>query len=88
VNRGFVLATTLTPVFEHDAKYLLYMNIASCYIKAPIEKGYGDKGYFGQPNRIFMHLNGIKNGIMRKDTTSAKLHQIEKETSSYQRRAP
>jgi hypothetical protein len=64
------------------------MTIASCYTEAPIEKGYGDKAYFGQPKRVFMHLNGIKDGIMKKDTTSATLHEIEKETSRYQKRAP
>lgn len=84
----FFFIKTLTPVSEHDSKHLLYITIASCYTKAPIEKGYGDKVYFGQPNRAFMHLNGIKDGIMRKDTTSAKLNEIEKETSRYQRRAP
>ena len=29
------------------------------------------------PNRAFLHMNGINDGIMRKDTTTAKLTQIE-----------
>ncbi|MBU0734570.1 MAG: IS5 family transposase [Proteobacteria bacterium] len=77
VNSGFILATTLTPASIHDTNYLPYLTIASCHTKDPIEKVYADKAYFGQPNRSFLHLNGIKDGIMRKDTTTAKLTEIE-----------
>jgi len=77
VNSGFILATTLTPASEHDSKYLPYLTIASCHTKDPIEKVYGDKGYYGHPNRAFLHMNGIKDGIMRKDTTTAKLTELE-----------
>ncbi len=77
VNSGFILAATLTPASIHDTNYLPYLTIASCHTKDPIEKVYADKGYFGQPNRSFLHLNGIKDGIMRKDTTTAKLTEME-----------
>ena len=77
VNSGFILATTLTPASEHDSKYLPYLTIASCHTQKPIEKVYGDKGYYGVPNRTFLHMNGIKDGIMRKDTTTAKLTELE-----------
>jgi len=77
VNSGFILAATLTPASIHDTNYLPYLTIASCHTKDPIEKVYADKGYFGQPNRSFLHLNGIKDGIMRKDTKTAKLTEIE-----------
>ncbi|UCF82796.1 MAG: transposase [Desulfobacteraceae bacterium] len=77
VNSGFVFVTTLTPASDHDSKYLPYLAIAICHTKDPIEKVYGDKGYFGQPNRAFLYLNGIQDGIIRKDTTTAKLTQIE-----------
>jgi len=77
VNSGFVLATTLTPASEHDSKYLPYLTIASCHTEEPIEKVYGDKGYYGEPNRTFLHINGIQDGIMRKDTTTAKLTEVE-----------
>ena len=77
VNSGFILATTLTPASIHDTNYLPYLTIASCHTKDPIEKVYADKAYFGRPNRTFLHLNGIKDGIMRKDTTTAKLTEIE-----------
>ena len=77
VQSGFILATTLTPASEHDSKYLPYLTIASCHTKDPIKKVYGDKGYYGHPNRAFLHMNGIKDGIMRKDTTTAKLTELE-----------
>ena len=77
VQRGFVLATTLTPASEHDSKYLPYLTIVSCHAKDPIKKVYGDKGYYGYPNRAFLHMDGIKDGIMRKDTTTAKLTELE-----------
>lgn len=77
VNSGFILATTLTPSSVHDTNYLPYLTIASCHTKDPIEKVYADKGYFGRPNRTFLHLNGIKDGIMRKDTKTAKLTEVE-----------
>jgi len=40
---------------------------------------YADKGYFGAPNRTFLSLNRIEDRIMRKDTTTAKLTQREKD---------
>jgi len=79
VHSGFILATTLTPASEHDSKYLPYLTIASCHTNDPIETVYGDKGYYGHPNRAFLHLNGIRDGIMRKDTTTAKLTELERE---------
>lgn len=77
VKNGLILATTLTPASEHDSKYLPYLALASCHTEEPIEKIYADKGYFGEPNRSFMNLNKIKDGIMRKDTKTAKLTKIE-----------
>ena len=78
VNSGYILATTLTPAsVQHDTNYLPYLTKASCHTKDPIEKVYAAKGYFGQPNRYFLHLNGIKDGIMLKHTTTAKLTEIE-----------
>ena len=77
VNSGFVLATTLTPSSEHDSKYLPYLTLASCHTEEPINKVYADKGYYGEPNRSFLSLNEIRDGIMRKDTKSAKLTEYE-----------
>jgi len=79
VDNGFVLGVTVTPASEHDSKYLPYLALASCHTEEPIKKVYGDRGYFGEPNRSFLHLNGIADGIMRKDTRSAKLTKFEVE---------
>lgn len=79
VDNGFILATTMTPASVHDTNYLPYLAIASCHTKGPIKKVYADKGYYGEPNRSFLNLNDIEDGIMRKDTTTAKLTDIEKE---------
>ncbi len=38
-----------------------------------------DKGYHGQVNREFLHINGIADGIMRKDERNAKLTELEVE---------
>jgi IS5 family transposase len=42
-----------------------------------IQTTYADKGYAGAPNRDFLALNNIKDGIMRKDNINAKLTEPE-----------
>ena len=42
-----------------------------------IENGFGDKGYDGLPNREFLAMNNINDGIMRKDHVNAKLTDLE-----------
>jgi transposase, IS5 family len=79
VKNGFILATTMTPASIHDTNYLPYLTLASCHTKDPIKKVYADKGYYGEPNRSFLHLNEIEDGIMRKDTKTAKITEIEVE---------
>ena len=78
-KKGFVLATKMTPSSVHDSKYLPYLTVASCHTKEPIKKVYADKGYFGEPNRAFLSLNKIRDRVMRKDTTTAKLTEFETE---------
>jgi IS5 family transposase len=77
VKNGFILATTMTPASIHDTNYLPFLTLASCHTKDPIKKIYADKGYYGEPNRSFLHLNDIEDGIMRKDTKGAKITEIE-----------
>ena len=77
IENGFILATTLSPASIHDTNYLPYLTVASCHTKKPIKKVYADKGYFGEPNRSFLCLNEIEDGIMRKDTRTAKLTEYE-----------
>jgi IS5 family transposase len=79
-NHGFVLATTMTPASVNDTNYLPYCTVYSRHTQQPIEKVYADKGYAGAPNRQFLAENEIADGIMRKDTTTAKLtlYEIER----------
>jgi len=77
VNHGFILTTTLTPASVNDTNYLPYCTVYSRHTKQPIEKVFADKGYAGKPNREFLALNNIEDGIMRKDTQTAKLTEYE-----------
>ena len=77
VNHGFILATTMTPASVNDTNYLPYCTIYSRHTQQPIDKVYADKGYAGQPNRDFLALNKIADGVMRKNTTTAKLTKLE-----------
>lgn len=76
---GFVLATELSPASVSDSIYLPCCVAASCHTNEPIKKVYADKGYHGKPNREFLHMNNIEDGIMRKDSKTAKLTEYEKE---------
>ena len=79
-NNGFILATTMTPASVNDTNLLSYCTVFSRHTKQPIKKVYADKGYAGLPNRLFLANNTIADGIMRKDSTTAKLteHEIER----------
>ena len=77
VNNGFILATTMTPASVNDTNYLPYCTVYSRHTQQPIEKVYADKGYAGAPNRQFLAENEIADGIMRKNTTTAKLTDFE-----------
>ena len=79
VNHGFVLSTALTPASVSDTSYLPYCSLFSKHTKQPIKKVYADKGYAGKPNRTFLSINEISDGIMRKNSTTAKLTPAEKE---------
>ena len=79
-ENGLVLATELTPASHHDSPYLPLCAVTPRrdHTEEPIKIIYADKGYYGEPNRSFLNLNQIKDGIMRKDTTTAKLTDYEK----------
>jgi len=74
---GFILSVNLSPASHHDSKYFPYAICYSMHTSDPIEKAYGDKGYTGLPNREFLALNNIEDGIMRKDNINAKLTNFE-----------
>jgi IS5 family transposase len=79
IKQGFVLATEMTPASHHDSPYLPLCVAGSCHTKEPIKKVYADKGYFGKPNREFLALNKIADGIMRKATIGTELTEYETE---------
>lgn len=74
---GFILSTTLSPASHNDSIYLPYAVTYSMHTKDKIKIAYADKGYPGTPNRNFLALNKIKDGIMRKDTVNTKLTDFE-----------
>jgi IS5 family transposase len=79
INHGFILATTLTPASVNDTNYLPYCTVFSRHTDQPIKTIYADKGYAGKPNRDFLSQNEIADGIMRKNSSTAKLTEYEKE---------
>lgn len=64
IKQGFVLSTVMSAASHHDSPYLPLCVAGSCHTKEPIKKVYADKGYFGKPNRDFLALNKIADGIM------------------------
>ena len=76
-NHGFVFAAKTMHASVNDTNHLHYCTVYSMHTKQPIEKVYADKGYAGKPNRQFLADNEIADGIMRKNTTTAKLADFE-----------
>ena len=74
---GFILSTNLSPASHSDSIYLPYAVTYSMHTKDKIQIAYADKGYPGAPNRKFLALNKIRDGIMRKDNVNAKLTDFE-----------
>jgi IS5 family transposase len=72
-NHGFILATTMTPASVNDTNYLAYCTLFSRHTWKPIKKVFADTGYARAPNQNFLAFNKIADGIMRKDSTTAKL---------------
>ena len=76
-ENGFILSTTLSPASHNDSIYFPRAVIFSAHTEDRIKIAYADKGYPGAPNREFLALNKIKDGIMRKDTKNTKLTDFE-----------
>jgi len=74
---GFVFTTVLSPASVNDTNYLVYCTIYSRHTKHPLVMVYADKGYAGEPNRTFLSMNNFQDGIMRKNSTTAKLTEYE-----------
>jgi IS5 family transposase len=77
IDNGFILSTVLSPSSHNDSTYLPYAVSYSMHTPEKIEKVFADKGYTGRPNREFLAINNIKDGIMRKNNINAKLTEFE-----------
>jgi IS5 family transposase len=77
VDNGLVLSTNITPASHSDSTYLPYAAIYSMHTNQNIRMVYADKGYAGEPNRSFLSLNKIADGIMRKNNINAALTETE-----------
>jgi len=76
-KHGFVLTTVLSPASVHDTNYFTYCTLYSRHTKHALAIVYADKGYAGALNRMFLSMNNFKDGIMRKDSKTAKLTEHE-----------
>ena len=72
-NYGFFLATIVTPASVNDTNHLPFCTVFNHHTSQPIKKVFADKGYAGALIRNFLANNKIADGIMRKDSTTAKL---------------
>lgn len=77
VESGLVLSTCVSKASEHDTKYFSYTVTKSIHGRKFPSKVYADKGYCGEPNRDFLSMNGIGDGIMRKNQVNAALTETE-----------
>jgi IS5 family transposase len=67
----------MTPAPVNDTNYLQHCTLFSRHTKQKIKKVFANKAYAGRPNRNFLAVNNIADGIMRKDSTTAKLTDYE-----------
>jgi IS5 family transposase len=77
VADGLILSTNITPASDSDPTYLPYATIYSMHTNQKIKVVYADKGYAGEPNRSFLSLNKIADGIMRKNNINAVFTETE-----------
>jgi len=77
VDSGLVLSTLVSRASEHDTKYFQYAVLKGIHGEKFPRVVYADKGYYGRFNRRFLSMNGIGDGIMRKELVNAKLTDFE-----------
>lgn len=73
VESGLVLSTTVSKASEHDTNYFQHAMTKTIHGKGFPPKIYADKGYSGKPNRDFLSMNGIADGIMRENQINTAL---------------
>lgn len=76
VESGLVLSTHVSKASEHDTNYFSYVVVRGIHGKQ-CPTVYADKGYCGKANREFLGMNGIGDGIMRKNQINASLTEME-----------
>lgn len=77
VKSGLVLSTCVSRASEHDTTYFQYAVTKAIHGTQLPPKVYADKGYCGRSNRDFLSMNGISDGIMRKNQINAALTEHE-----------
>jgi transposase, IS5 family len=71
VQSGLALSSCISKASEHDTKYFSYTVTKGIHGKALPPVVYADKGYCGEPTQDFLHMNGMGDGIMRKNQINA-----------------
>lgn len=79
VKSGLVLSTCVSRASEHDTNYFSYVVVKGIHGKNLPDVVYADKGYCSRSNREFLNMNGIGDGIMRKNQINASLTTTETE---------
>lgn len=77
VKSGLVLSTCVSKASGHDTNYFQHAVAKAIHGKELPTNVYADKGYCGEPNRNFLHMNNIDDGIMRKNQINAALTEYE-----------
>ena len=77
VESGLVLSTCVSRASEHDTKYSFYVVTKGIHGRKLPSEVYTDKGYCSETNRELLKLNGIDDGIMRKNQINATLTDAE-----------
>lgn len=67
----------LSRTSEYDMNYFEYVVIKSTQTGKILPVVYADKGYHGQLNPEYMHINDMKDGIMRKDERNTRITGVE-----------
>ena len=77
VKSGLVVSSLITPASQNDTNHLQAVVVKGLHGEELPPKVYADKGYCSKKNRRFLTMNGIRDGIMRKDQVNAKLTERE-----------
>jgi IS5 family transposase len=77
VGSGLVLSTSVSKASDNDTKHFSYVVFKSLHGKGYSPNVYADKGYCSEANRDFLNMNGMGDGIMRKNQINATLTESE-----------